>query len=315
MLQMEREKSDHDRQLEASRKQLEGETAKRAQLEKTVAVHKAELTKLRERNAQLDAELNRALSDLAAREAEARAIQIQTVQHTTIVEHVHVLEEAKRVTDRQLADAQAELANNQAYIRSLEKAKQRLTSEAEDLTRETERERLELRTKEKTVRAQEEKMSKALADAERVRKDKDVSELQTRRLQIELESSQRQVEELTRQLQQARGDQAQLDMDLRRLADDTGDAPPSMARRVAQLEGQLIEAKTSRVSPSRYSIDGSDWSREKGRMEGKIAELTKAYEASAAAQAEQRSQIGALHSQVRDLRGVLDDAEADRMLL
>ncbi|KAF7356757.1 Myosin II heavy chain [Mycena venus] len=295
MLQMERDKGTHDRQLEATRKQLEGGNRE---------------------TRTLDAELNKALSDLAAREAEARAIQIQTVQHTTIVEHVHVLEEAKRVTDRQLAEAQAELANNQAYIRSLEKAKQRLTSEAEDLTRETERERLELRAKEKMVRAQEEKMGKALADAERVRKDKDVSELQTRRLQIELESSQRQVEELTRQLQQARGDQAQLDMDLRRLADDTGDAPLSMARRVAQLEGQLIEAKsTPRGSPSRYSIDGSDWRREKERMESRIAELTKAYEASTAAQAEQRSQIGALHSQVRDLRGVLDDAEADRMLL
>ncbi|KAJ7802441.1 hypothetical protein B0H14DRAFT_1661712 [Mycena olivaceomarginata] len=54
---------------------------------------------------------------------------------------------------------------------------------------------------------------------------------------------------------------------------------------------------------------------ERVRKDKDIAELTKAYEASAAAQAEQRSQIGALHSQVRDLRGVLDDAEADRMLL
>ena len=50
-------------------------------------------------------------------------------------------------------------------------------------------------------------------------------------------------------------------------------------------------------------------------MEVKIANITKAYEASTAAQAEQRSQIASLHSQVRDLRGVLDDAEADRVLL
>ncbi|KAK7014166.1 myosin II heavy chain [Favolaschia claudopus] len=317
MLKMERDKTNHDRQLETTQKQLEAETAKRAQLEKTIAMHKAEVVQLTESAARMDAELKQALSELAAREADAKAIQIQRVQHTTIVEHVHVLEEAKRVTDRQLADAQAELASNQAYIRSLEKAKQRLTTEAEDLSRETERERLELRTKEKTVRAQEEKMSKALADAERVRKDKDMSELQTRRLQIELESSQRQVEELTKQLQQLRGDSAQLDMDLRRLADDSGEAPLSMARRRAQLEGQVMEARSTanRASMPRYSIDGSDWRREKERMESRIAELTKAYEASAAAQAEQRSQIGSLHSQVRDLRGVLDDAEADRMLL
>ncbi|KAJ6475814.1 hypothetical protein C8R47DRAFT_670248 [Mycena vitilis] len=317
MLQMERDKGTQDRQLEATRKQLEGEIAKRTQLEKTVSTHKTELAKLKEHSAQLEAELNSALSDLAARDTEVK--QIQTIQHTTIVEHVHVLEEAKRVTDRQLVEAQAELANNQAYIRSLEKAKQRLAGEAEDLTRETERERLELRTKEKMVKAQEEKMSKALTDAERVRKDKDISELQTRRLQIELQSSQRQVEELTRQLSQAKHDQDQLDADLNRLADETGETPVSLARRIAQLETQLIEAKSSRVQSSpRFSMDGvnnGDSRREKERMEATIAELTKAYEASAAAQAEQRSQIGALHSEVRDLRSVLDDAEADRMLL
>jgi len=50
-------------------------------------------------------------------------------------------------------------------------------------------------------------------------------------------------------------------------------------------------------------------------METKIGDVTKAYESSAAAQAEQQSQIVSLHSQVRELRGILDDAEADRALL
>jgi myosin protein heavy chain len=59
--------------------------------------------------------------------------QLESKQDKTIVEHVHVLEEAKRVTDRQLADAQLELQKNAAYIRSLEKSKTRLAGEAEDL--------------------------------------------------------------------------------------------------------------------------------------------------------------------------------------
>ena len=50
-------------------------------------------------------------------------------------------------------------------------------------------------------------------------------------------------------------------------------------------------------------------------METKISDLYKAYEASTAAQTEQQNQIVSLHSQVRELRGVLDDAEADRALL
>lgn len=57
------------------------------------------------------------------------------------------------------------------------------------------------------------------------------------------------------------------------------------------------------------------WKKEKERMETKIGDINNAYEASTAAQAEQQSQIVALHSQVRELRGVLDDAEADRALL
>lgn len=57
------------------------------------------------------------------------------------------------------------------------------------------------------------------------------------------------------------------------------------------------------------------WKKEKERMETKIGDLEKAYEASTGAQTEQQAQIVALHSQVRELRGVLDDAEADRGLL
>lgn len=61
--------------------------------------------------------------------------------------------------------------------------------------------------------------------------------------------------------------------------------------------------------------NGSAWKREKERMDTKIADLTKAYETSTAAQSDQQAQIVSLHSQVRELRGVLNDAEADRAML
>lgn len=57
------------------------------------------------------------------------------------------------------------------------------------------------------------------------------------------------------------------------------------------------------------------WRKEKERMDTKIQDLTKAFEASTQAQTEQQSQIVALHQQVRELRGVLDDAEAERAML
>ncbi len=61
--------------------------------------------------------------------------------------------------------------------------------------------------------------------------------------------------------------------------------------------------------------NGGAWKKEKERLETKIQDVTMAYESSTAAQAEQQSQIVSLHSQVRELRGVLNDAEADRALL
>jgi myosin protein heavy chain len=62
-------------------------------------------------------------------------------------------------------------------------------------------------------------------------------------------------------------------------------------------------------------FNGGAWKKEKERLETKIGDLNKAYESATGAQAEQQTQIVALHSQVRELRSVLNDAEADRTLL
>ena len=61
--------------------------------------------------------------------------------------------------------------------------------------------------------------------------------------------------------------------------------------------------------------NGGAWKKDKERLETKIADLTNAYESSTAARTEQQTQIVALHSQVRELRGVLEDAEAERVML
>ena len=62
-------------------------------------------------------------------------------------------------------------------------------------------------------------------------------------------------------------------------------------------------------------FNGGAWKKEKERLETKIGDLNKAYESATGAQTEQQAQIVALHSQVRELRSVLNDAEADRTLL
>ncbi|KAE9393607.1 hypothetical protein BT96DRAFT_215775 [Gymnopus androsaceus JB14] len=250
MLQLERDKTASERQLENTKKQLETETTRRSQLEKALSSQKAEFAKLKDHNVKVDRELNKALKDLKDREWDIK--QLESKQDKTIVEHVHVLEEAKRVTDRQLADAQDELQKNAAYIRSLEKAKIRLTSEAEDLLRETERERMELRGKEKAVRTQEDRVARAIADASEERRARQEAELQVRRLQLELQNTSRQAEELSQQLLTAQRSKSSLENELERLADETP-GTNSLAKvqrqyqtRIAQLEEQVSSSEDAR---------------------------------------------------------------------
>lgn len=60
---------------------------------------------------------------------------------------------------------------------------------------------------------------------------------------------------------------------------------------------------------------GGAWKKEKERFETKINDLSAAYESATNAQTEQQTQIVGLLSQVRELRAVLDEAEADRAAL
>jgi myosin protein heavy chain len=246
-LTTEREKGGLDRQLEVIRKELDAEVAKRTQLEKAVSSQRAEIATLKDRNVKLDRELNQTITD--KKNLEWANKQLISRQDKTIVEHVHVLEEAKRVTDRQLADARLELEKQTAYIRSLEKAKARLAGEAEDLARQTEREQLESQRREKAVRSQEERVARALAEVEAERRAREAAELQTRRLQADLTSVKGRAEEMEDQLSHVQRAKENLEAELVRLADETPDTGVSLAKmqrqyesRITSLEEQLRDA-------------------------------------------------------------------------
>jgi myosin protein heavy chain len=88
---------------------------------------------------------------------------------------------------------------------------------------------------------------------------------------------------------------------------------------ISKLREELRKARSNNDELSlRYDDEmysGAAWKKERERLETKIADLSRAYDSSVAAQAEQQSQIVGLHSQARELRSVLNDAEADRALL
>lgn len=253
-IQLERDKGNYDRHLETVREQLKAESTKRAELERIASSRKHELATLKDRNIKLDRELNKALTDIKNLEWQNK--QLESKQDKTIVEHVHVLEEAKRVTDRQLLDAQLELQKNTAYIRSLEKAKTRLAGEAEDFARQTEQERVELRAKDKALRVQEQKVVQALTEVEKEKRIREAGDMHIKRLQVDLQNSQRQVADATQQMLNVQRSKDNLDTELARLADSTESNSMAKVQRqyeakISQLENQLEDADYAKTTASR----------------------------------------------------------------
>lgn len=244
MLQLERGAHTLERQSEQARKQLEAESAKYKQLHQVATNQKRELVLDQDRLSKMDAALNKALADLKNKEWEIK--QLESRQDKKIVEHVYVLEKAKKVTDQQLKDAQEELQKNTVYIRSLEKAKLALTREAEDFVRENKMEQVELRAIEKTARANEERALKALAALDSERKAREVAESSNRRIHADLNSVKDELEATRDQLSAVQRSKDGLENELSKLAEETDANPPNalLQREIAQLEEKLQDAET-----------------------------------------------------------------------
>ncbi|PLW35689.1 hypothetical protein PCANC_13838 [Puccinia coronata f. sp. avenae] len=143
MLKIERERSAWNRQVEDLKSKLEVELNKRVELEhenvgleKNLKVHKDTVSEHEKNSASLRKELTLKNQELH------KAISLQD---KTIVEHVHVLEEAKKYTDRQLSEAQALLRDQAGQMKLLDRTVARLKGEAEDLTRELQKEKAQNR--------------------------------------------------------------------------------------------------------------------------------------------------------------------------
>ena len=253
-IHIERDKAASERHLESVREQLKAETTKRTELERLSTTRKQEIATLKDRNIKLDRDLGKALTDIKNLEWQNK--QLESKQDKTIVEHVHVLEEAKRVTDRQLAEAQLELQKNSAYITSLEKTKSRLTREIEDYARQTEQEGVEINKKERAIRLQEQKVTQAFAEAEKERKSREASEMRIKRLQADLQNSQRQITDVSQQMMAIQRSKDNLETELARLADST--ETTSMAKmqrqyeaKISQLESHLEDAEWAKTMATR----------------------------------------------------------------
>lgn len=152
IIAIEREKGSWAAQMSELQRRLESENKQRLKLEDDQLKRNSELTGLQDRLGRTERELLKVGTDFDAIDAEVRLLRSR--ENKTIVEHVHVLEAAKRLTDRQLAEARLELQSLTVYVKSLEKTKAR---DAEDLSRHGERERAAARNQESVIKAAEER--------------------------------------------------------------------------------------------------------------------------------------------------------------
>ena len=172
------------------------------------------------------------------------------------MEHVHVLEEAKRVTDRQLDEARLELQRQDAYIRSLEKSKSRMMSESEDTTRERDRQQVEIRTQARAIKSQEEKVRAALKELDAERRAREQVEVKVKRLQSDLQLAHTQVNDTAQQLHSTVKAKENLEQELTKLADEADTNSVAKVQRqyeskISQLESQLEEALMSQDTAAR----------------------------------------------------------------
>ena len=134
LLELERRETNWKRQADQVATELSAESKRRELLEQAHKQAERNANSLQQLVAGKDKEISGLKHELTLAQQEMR--KLQSMQNKTIVEHVHVLEEAKKYTDRQLQDAQSKLQELAHYTKTLEKSKTRLVTENEDLTRE-----------------------------------------------------------------------------------------------------------------------------------------------------------------------------------
>lgn len=151
VLEVETEKTEWMQRMKATAQTLAEESAKAQHLERELHAHQLELKEHRDNAAQWERELDKADNEIKARDSEIALLRSR--ENKTVVEHYHVLEAAKKVTDRQLVEQIKENERLNTLMKGIETHRNRLTADLEDLTRQYELERAGQRKEARAARA------------------------------------------------------------------------------------------------------------------------------------------------------------------
>ena len=134
VLMIEEEKAEWAHKLENTARQLIEESSKRQHFEQAFYDAQAEMAVERNAHSAMEREHAKFQSELKACYSEIALLRSR--ENKTIVEHVHVLESAKKVTDRQLAEQVKENSRLNTLCKTFEGRIHRLQYDLEDANRE-----------------------------------------------------------------------------------------------------------------------------------------------------------------------------------
>lgn len=189
----ERERQSLAEQLTKVKSLLDAESKQKITLEHDKARSERDLSSLQQRLSRQErqcAELQNELDGISKALSDSRALE-----NKTTIEHVHTLEKAMKVQDRQLADAQAKMEDAQQLIRALEKTKNRLTAELQDVAFATQHNTTTSRSKDRQVGKLEESVKKAQESLDRERRAREVADASTEKMKGEMRSLQVQLQD------------------------------------------------------------------------------------------------------------------------
>lgn len=133
VLEIENEKADWAKRIDGVSRQLAEESAKRQHFEQQLYDGQVELASYRNTAIQAERELAKAASEIKSRDQEIALLRSR--ENKTIVEHVYVLENAKKIAERQTAVQIEENSRLNSVLKTLEATRMRLTAELEDAKR------------------------------------------------------------------------------------------------------------------------------------------------------------------------------------
>lgn len=188
VLEIESEKADWAQRMETLSSQLTDESAKRQHFEQMVYDNQVELAELRNLAAEVERELAKAAGDISTRDAEIELLRSR--ENKTVIEHVYVLEQSKKIAERETANQIAENTRLNKILKSMEATKYRLQSELDDAkkqvtemkssrSKQARAARASLSTDEKDTHQllQDETKARQIAEARAAGLDRDLQEL------------------------------------------------------------------------------------------------------------------------------------------